>query len=225
MTIRATTGSPGATRENRDDGGDRPTARLPTARHDAGPESWPESWREAGHVGQPDAWAVAAARAQLLTHRLSRRPPPVLSGLLVPADPAGVVRVVAVTDASAAISDLLGSVLLDDVVTWATPGGVWVSVYLGKDRATAPDNPRLSLIATRLGLTDRAFHAAARGDALILGTGPTGADEDLPSDVVAEVGRCGVTVENAQGMAAGACRPWWPCCSCPTASTSPEAVR
>lgn len=139
-------------------------------------------------------------------HRLLRRPLPALSGLLVPADPAGGVRVVVVADASAAISDLLGSVLLDDVVAWATPGGVWVGVYLGEERATAPDNPRLSLIVTRLGLTDRAFHAAARGDALILGAGPAGADEGLTSDVVAEVGRCGVTVENAQGMTAGAYR-------------------
>ena len=147
-----------------------------------------------------------SAPAPATPHRLLRRSPPALSGLLVPADPAGGVRVVAVADTSAAISDLLGSVLLDDVVTWATPGGVWVSVYLGEDRATAPDNPRLSLIATRLGLTDRAFHAAARGEALILGTGPTGTDEDLTSDVVTEVSRCGITVENAQGMTAGAYR-------------------
>ena len=61
MTIRATTGAPAAMRENRDDDGDGPTAR-----HDAGPEPW----REAEHVGQPDARTVAAARARLLTHRL-----------------------------------------------------------------------------------------------------------------------------------------------------------
>jgi hypothetical protein len=117
------------------------------------------------------------------------------------------VRVVAVADASAAISDALGSVLLDDAVTWATRGGAWVSVYLDEDRADAPDNPRLSLITTRLGLTDRAFHATARGHALILGTDPTGTDDDLPSWVIAEVSRCGITIENAPGRAAWARRP------------------
>lgn len=122
----------------------------------------------------------------------------VLTGLLIPADPARPARVVAVDDASTAISDLLGEVLLDDAVTWRTPGGAWVSVYLGEDGAAAADNPRLSVVATRLGTTSRAFHVRARGDALILGTSPTGVDVDLPRSALTEAGRCGVPIEAAQ---------------------------
>jgi len=121
----------------------------------------------------------------------------VLSGLLVPADPVREVFMVVVADTSAAISDALGGVLLDDAVTWAASGGAWVSAYLGEARAHERDNPRLSVIATRLGLVDRAFHTAARGDALIVGSLPTGVDVDLPARVVAEAARTGIPVQLA----------------------------
>jgi hypothetical protein len=42
----------------------------------------------------------------------------VLSALLVPADPARTLALRAVADTAAAISDLLGGVLLDDAVIW-----------------------------------------------------------------------------------------------------------
>lgn len=127
----------------------------------------------------------------------------VLSVLLVPADLSRAVMLSVVQDTSTAISDALGAVLLDDAVSWPTCCGVWVSAYLGEDRATAPDNPRLCLIATRLGLTDREFHATARGDALIVGSLPTGVDVDLPSRVLAEAVRAGVPIEPAALPPAG----------------------
>lgn len=132
------------------------------------------------------------------------RPPPlpgpggrrrVLSALLIPAEVARPVRLLPVADAATAISDLLGGVLLDDPVTWCSTVGTWISAYLGERRGGCGDNPRLSLVATRLGLTDRWFHACARGDALLLATRPGGVvDDDLPEAVVAAVRRSGLIV-------------------------------
>ena len=117
-----------------------------------------------------------------------------LCGLLLPAVACEPVREVEVADSSAAISALLGGVLLDDAPVWKTPGRVWVTVYLGEYRAEAADNPRLSVAATRLGLTDRAFHALARGDALLLGASSTGADVDVPQVAVTLMRVSGVPV-------------------------------
>ena len=125
----------------------------------------------------------------------------VLAGLLVPADAGRPLALRAVTDSSAAISDLLGGVLLDDAVTWNLGGGVFASVYWAEDRAGLPVNQRLSVLATRLGIVDRTFHATARGDALLLGTTRQGRDIDLPDAVAAAVDRCGYTLTPATAPA------------------------
>jgi hypothetical protein len=113
----------------------------------------------------------------------------ILSGLLVPADTARPLALRTVQDSAAAISDLLGGVLLDDAITWALGGGVLVTVYRAEDRAGLPDNVRLSVLATRLGVVDRTFHATAHGDALLLGTTRQGRDLDVPDAVTTAVDR------------------------------------
>lgn len=128
------------------------------------------------------AWGRPGERTRLLV------------GLLIPAGGTGPLWVVAVADRASAISDTLGGVLLDDPYTWCTAAGGWVSAYLGEGRHRRGDNPRLSVVATRLGVTDRRFHAATRGEALLLGTALTGVDRDLPEAVLAEVARCGLEI-------------------------------
>lgn len=119
---------------------------------------------------------------------------PVLAGLLVPAADGRPLELCAVADTAAAISDLLGGALLDDTVTWSLGCGASASVYWAEDRAGLPVNQRLSVLATRLGIVDQAFHAAARGDALILGTTCQGRDTDVPATVTAAADRCGYQV-------------------------------
>lgn len=121
--------------------------------------------------------------------RVSER---VLSGLLLPADPGLPLSLCTVKDSAGAISDLLGGVLLDFLI-WCVGDGAFATVYCAEERAGLPVNQRLSVVATRLGVTDRAFHDAARGDALILGvTGQDqGVDVDVPAPVVAAAHRCG----------------------------------
>jgi hypothetical protein len=125
----------------------------------------------------------------------------VLTGLLVPADTGRPLALRAVADSAAAISDLLGGVLLDDAVTWNLGGGVCVSVYWAEDRADLPVNERLSVLATRLGIVDRTFHAAARGDALLLGATRQGRDLDVPRSVTVAADRCGYPVAPATAPA------------------------
>lgn len=114
----------------------------------------------------------------------------VLCGLLVPADPGLSIALRTIEDSAVAISDLLGGVLLDDPLTWNLTDGISAAVYLGEDRADLPDNDRLSALATRLGIVDRVFHAAARGDALVLGATRHGDDLDVPDAVTAAAHRC-----------------------------------
>jgi hypothetical protein len=118
----------------------------------------------------------------------------VLSGLLVPADPGLPLSLRAVEDSSSAISDLLGGVLLDDPVTWCVGQEMFATVYCAEDRAGLPVNQRLSVVATRLGVTDRAFHAAARGDVLILGTTRDHSDVDIPASVTEAAHRGGYRI-------------------------------
>jgi hypothetical protein len=125
----------------------------------------------------------------------------VLAGLLVPADAGRPLVLRAVADSAAAISDLLGGVLLDDAVTWNLGGGVCVSVYWAEDRADLPVNERLSVLATRLGIVDQAFHATARGDALLLGVTRQGRDVDVPGTVTVAADRCGYPVAPATAPA------------------------
>jgi hypothetical protein len=117
-----------------------------------------------------------------------------LSGFLVPADAGRPLGSRAVEDTAAAISDLLGGVLLDDPLSWDVSGGVFASVYRAEDRAGLPVNERLSVLATRLGIVDRAFHATARGDALLLGTTREGRDLDVPDAVAMAAHRCGYRI-------------------------------
>ena len=118
----------------------------------------------------------------------------VLTGLLVPADAERPLSLRAVADTAAAISDLLGGVLLDNAEAWNLGRGVSASVYWAEDRAGLPVNDRLSVLATRLGIVDRTFHAAARGDALLLGTTRQGRDVDVPGAVAMAADRCGYPV-------------------------------
>jgi hypothetical protein len=118
----------------------------------------------------------------------------VLAGLFVPAEAGRTLELRALADTAAAISDLLGGVLLDDTVTWSLGSGVFVSVYWAEDRAGLPINQRLSVLATRLGIVDRTFHATARGDALLLGATRHGRDVDLPDAVAGAADRCGYPV-------------------------------
>jgi hypothetical protein len=118
----------------------------------------------------------------------------VLTGLLVPADTGRSLTLRAVADTAAAISDLLGGVLLDDAVTWNLGRGVSTSLYWAEDRVALPVNQRLSVLATRLGIVDRTFHASACGDALLLGATREGRDVDLPCAVALAADRCGYTV-------------------------------
>jgi hypothetical protein len=120
-----------------------------------------------------------------------------MSGLLVPADLARPLALRAVADSAVSISDLLGGVLLDDAPTWYLGGGGCALVYQAEDRAGLPVNQRLAAIATRLGVVDRAFHAAARGDALILGATGQGRDTDVPDVVAAAADRCGYQIAPA----------------------------
>lgn len=118
----------------------------------------------------------------------------VLSGLLVPADPDLPLSLCAVEDSTVAISDLLGGVLLD-ALTWDVDAEALVTVYSAEDRASLPVNQRLSVVATRLGIVDRAFHAAARGDALVLGTTHHQVvDTDVPAAVTLAAHRCGYQI-------------------------------
>jgi hypothetical protein len=125
----------------------------------------------------------------------------VLAGLLVPADAGRPLALRAVADSAAAISDLLGGVLLDDAVTWNLGCGVCVSMYWAEDRTGLPINERLSVLTTRLGIVDRAFHAAARGDALLLGATRQGRDLDVPAAVTVAADRCGYPVAPATALA------------------------
>jgi hypothetical protein len=104
------------------------------------------------------------------------------------------VRVVVVPDSSVGFSDVIGGVLLDEPFAWVTPVGEWVHVYLGEGRTGAVDNRRLSIIMTRLGLTDRAFHEGAKGDALLLGANEAGADANIPTGVLVALTRCGIPI-------------------------------
>jgi hypothetical protein len=117
-----------------------------------------------------------------------------MSGLLVPADSAVPLSLCAVEDSATAISDLLGGVLLDDACVLPLTDGTSVSVYQSEDRASLPVNDRLTVLATRLGIVDRAFHAAARGDALVLGTTRQDIDVDVPATVIMAADRCGYQI-------------------------------
>jgi hypothetical protein len=120
-----------------------------------------------------------------------------MSGLLVPADLALPLTLCAVQDSATAISDLLGGVLLDDPLTWSLSGGVFATVYRAENRANLPVNQRLSVLATRLGIVARAFHAVARGNALllgVLGAAPGDIDLDVPATVTAAAERCGYRI-------------------------------
>jgi hypothetical protein len=118
----------------------------------------------------------------------------VLVGLLVPVGGVRPLELCAVADTAAAISDLLGGVLLDDTDTWNLGCGGFVSVYRAEDRAGLPDNQRLCMLATRLGIVDRALHTGARGDVLLLGATRHGRDTDVPVTVTAAADRCGYPI-------------------------------
>ena len=111
-----------------------------------------------------------------------------------PADAGRPLELRAVADTAAAISDLLGGVLLDNADAWNLGRGVSASVYWAEDRAGLPVNDRLSVLATRLGIVDRTFHTAARGDALLLGATRQGRDVDVPGAVAVAADRCGYPV-------------------------------
>ena len=116
-----------------------------------------------------------------------------LIGLLIPADPDRAVTLCRVPDRIAAISDTLGAHLLDDV-TVLLPCGELICLYRSEEYARLPDNPRLAVVLTRLGVSDRQLQAALRGDALVLGSTSTGTvvDLDVPDHVVTACRRCGI---------------------------------
>ena len=132
-------------------------------------------------------------------------PPRQVRVLLVPADPAGQVQLMVVADSARAISDALGGCLLDDTTVGALPQGGWFTVYLADgvylaegDVATLPGNPRAAALVARLGLVGRQFQARIRGPVLIAGLDPdTGADVDVPVEVVAAAEQTGLTVTPA----------------------------
>jgi hypothetical protein len=115
----------------------------------------------------------------------------ILTGLLIPADANRPLALLPVADSAASISDAIGAVLLDDGRHVPLPDGAFAAIYQPEDRTRLLDNPRLCLIVTRLGLVDRAFHAAARGDTLILGSTREHVDLDVPLQVVLAVRRAG----------------------------------
>jgi len=120
-----------------------------------------------------------------------------MSGLLVPANSTVPLSLRPVEDSATAISDLLGGVLLDDPRVLPLADGPAVTIYQGEDRASLPVNDRLTVLATRLGIVDRAFHATARGDALVLGVTRRTIDVDVPDAVTVAAHRCGYRVAAA----------------------------
>lgn len=87
--------------------------------------------------------------------------------------------------------------MLDDAGVLPLADDEFVAVYQGEDRAGLPVNDRLSVLVTRLGIVDRAFHAAARGDALLLGVTCQAVDIDVPDAVTVAAQRCGYPVTPA----------------------------
>lgn len=130
---------------------------------------------------------VTVAQGQALVTRT-------LTGLLVPAGLDRPLSLRAVADSAVAISDAIGGVLLDDAHHVRLPDGALAAIYRPENRTRLPDNPRLCMIATRLGLVDRAFHATARGDTLILGSTRERVDVDVPESVVSAAGRAGYRI-------------------------------
>lgn len=122
------------------------------------------------------------------------RAPGALTALLVPADPDRPLMLRPVTGSAVSISDAIGGVLLDGPFHIRLPSTPLAAVYRPEERTGLPGNARLSLIATRLGLTDRAFHTTARGDALILGAPREYLDTDVPDVVLRAAARAGALV-------------------------------
>jgi hypothetical protein len=116
--------------------------------------------------------------------------------LLVPADPAEPLEVIAVANSARAISDALGGHLLDDTTIGALPGGRWFTFYLADPSVPAlPDNPRAAALATRLGLVDRDLQAQIAGPVLVAGIDPrSGNDVNVPDEVVAAAVQTGLPV-------------------------------
>jgi hypothetical protein len=54
------------------------------------------------------------------------------------------------------------------------------------------------VLAARLGHLDRAWLADLRGDALIVGSGPGGTDEDVPDGVIDAAARSGLLGERVR---------------------------
>jgi hypothetical protein len=78
-------------------------------------------------------------------------------------------------------------------------------LYQGENSANLPVNERLTVLATRFGIVDRAFHATARGDALVLGMACEAVDIDVPDAVTVAAHRCGYRVTAGIPSSASAC--------------------
>jgi hypothetical protein len=118
--------------------------------------------------------------------------PRMVSGLLVPADRDRPVVLLDLEDSSRLFSDVLGGGLLDDSTTTCTRSGDLVAVYLTMGRLCLPGNPRAAVLAARLGLHERGFLAALRGDMLLTGLDAMGADIDVPLDVLHQATRSAI---------------------------------
>lgn len=116
--------------------------------------------------------------------------------LRLPADdriPVGLVRV---TASATAFSDAIGGGLLDDTVDGLVDGCGYV-VYLDEHRVRKglPGNQRAAVLAARLGHVQRQWLADLRGDALIVGCAPSGADTDVPDGAIDAAARSGLQPE------------------------------
>jgi hypothetical protein len=129
------------------------------------------------------------------TRQASTRPSHI-AALLVPADERLPCRLLAVAESSVEISAAIGGGTIEDVVTGATPGGLFV-VY-AQDETSLPENARAGILATRLGYPARDVLRRLRGDILVTGMEPGGRwDLDIPSHVLAALRAAGIPVDTA----------------------------
>jgi hypothetical protein len=114
-----------------------------------------------------------------------------VTALLVPSDLDRPVALLDLEDSSRVFSGVLGGGVLDDTSA-LTHGGDVVAVYLTAERLRLPDNPRAAVLAPRVGLYARNLLAGLRGDVLLTGRDPMGADIDLPDEVLQGATQAGI---------------------------------
>jgi hypothetical protein len=121
-----------------------------------------------------------------------------LTALLIPADPRRSCALLALRESSVEFSDAIGGGLLDEAYHGSVDGQGYC-VYLDDERLAKalPENPRAVFLAARLAWIDQVDRIGLRGDALLVGTGLSGEDADLPEPVLHAARRTGLLPDPA----------------------------